>query len=392
MHVSRVFHPVGQGAFFTEMFYGEDECFTVVYDCGTNSKPGVQLKQQIHDAFVYEHHPIDLFFISHLDADHVNGISCLIDNGYLNEYTTIVLPFCDNYQIELYEIDKSRIVSSVFSVLRAHHFHKIFFVPVKEDADSEGRMVDVRELSEKLGEEVTIMGLNGTLIRDNLVLTYNGIWEYVPFTMNDEASKDFFRKIEESTIVTLQDIQDVYDNVLKYGIRHNEKLKELKRIYNEVGDRRKKDTLININSLVVLSQSIQSVKHNDIIMEYGCRSFPIYHLDCNGRVNGRVSESAACVYTGDLNLKDDSDFEHFERSIMRYAKKGIDLIQIPHHGSVTSYNIRLTHGNSISCFTNFDSNKKIFNRDLLMDFALAHKPLFLITEYYDSKFVQEITI
>jgi ribonuclease BN (tRNA processing enzyme) len=69
----RTFHPIGQGAFYTEEF----GAFSVVYDCGTDSKKSF-LKAEIENVFE-KGQIIDAVFISHLHEDHVNGLKYLME-------------------------------------------------------------------------------------------------------------------------------------------------------------------------------------------------------------------------------------------------------------------------------------------------------------------------
>lgn len=77
--ISRIFHPVGQGAFYTEHFCFRDndkEQINIVYDCGsTTGKEHVltQIKKTFRSG-----ENIDAVFISHLHEDHINGIPDLI--------------------------------------------------------------------------------------------------------------------------------------------------------------------------------------------------------------------------------------------------------------------------------------------------------------------------
>ena len=66
MLLQRTFHPVGQGAFYTErhkISNGKD--FTIVYDCG--SFQFTNLKNRIKSAF-QKGEEIDILFISHFDV------------------------------------------------------------------------------------------------------------------------------------------------------------------------------------------------------------------------------------------------------------------------------------------------------------------------------------
>ncbi len=83
MKFTRTFHPVGQGAFFTEQLSSLNEEYdtTIVYDCGTISSSD-QLNSEISD-FKKEQKKegrrlFDILFISHFDSDHVNGLKKLL--------------------------------------------------------------------------------------------------------------------------------------------------------------------------------------------------------------------------------------------------------------------------------------------------------------------------
>lgn len=68
--VRRTVYPVGQGSFYSEVFFlPEGKVFTVVYDCGSfNTK---ELHREIDHSNIEE---IDLLVISHYHKDHINGL------------------------------------------------------------------------------------------------------------------------------------------------------------------------------------------------------------------------------------------------------------------------------------------------------------------------------
>lgn len=71
--MTRTFHSVGQGAFYTEVYDG----FNVVYDCGSSTGHNLvtnEIKKEFH-----EKEKIDLLFISHFHEDHINGLDFLLD-------------------------------------------------------------------------------------------------------------------------------------------------------------------------------------------------------------------------------------------------------------------------------------------------------------------------
>ena len=407
MRMERTFSPVGQGAFFTEVFINDEnnnkrEYFTVVYDCGSLSNLYLPFKTQM-DKVISNSSQIDVFFISHLDADHVNGVEYLIDKGWLNNNTTIVLPFYENYQIELLKLVDSRDYSNFFSTLKHKNFKIIYFIPYASDDDSEGDVIDIgnwhaedndTSSQSNHGEYAIVKELEGSLLKANTVFRFKEIWEYRPFTMNDSASLDFFRKVEESTVIKPKDIEDIFNNVFKNGLRKNKKLKEIKRIYNSVGSQRSGDTLININSLVVISKAIVPVMRcytNKITCLWHISLFLPNEKEFKELLKINGEKHSVCVYTGDINLKNDTDFDKFIKKLRNHCSKDISLIQLPHHGSATSYNERLADI-SLACFANFDTRKKTFDKTLPFEFANKNKLLFLITEDRYSEFYQEVIL
>ena len=92
MNMARTFHPIGQGAFYSEEFFNsEQNCvFRIVYDCGSLKYCGLQrnsdgtpleredIEERVKRAFP-NGHGIDILFVSHFDEDHVNLIPCLTE-------------------------------------------------------------------------------------------------------------------------------------------------------------------------------------------------------------------------------------------------------------------------------------------------------------------------
>ena len=85
MEVTRIIHPIGQGAFYTERICSKDQIYNVVYDCGsgTNKNAPKRLIQEITSVFT-SNDVVDILFVSHFDNDHINGIRELKKKGKRN--------------------------------------------------------------------------------------------------------------------------------------------------------------------------------------------------------------------------------------------------------------------------------------------------------------------
>ncbi len=81
--IKRIFHPIGQGAFYSE----RHENFNIVYDCG-NWKNTKLADKVVRQAFSKDE-VIDILFISHFDYDHVNKIKTLNDHTRIKK---VIMP------------------------------------------------------------------------------------------------------------------------------------------------------------------------------------------------------------------------------------------------------------------------------------------------------------
>lgn len=412
MRVTRMIHPVGHGAFFSEHFRikGKD-CFHVVYDCGIKDYQKQRLIDEVEEIIgnsCRKH--VDFLFISHLDEDHVNGIQYMINQKYVDDQTTFVLPLYKDYLLRIYEHFEGKAILSIYDVIRSTGSKSVFYVPVTEMSedlpreDNNGRRVDMEDLSglENLPSE-TVNRLTGHILVRGRVFAFREKWEYIPFNLKNSYADDFLQEIAKSKILDemdLQNIEIIFANkcvrVTKKTIperkKATEKYRELKRIYNSIGKGVKGDRRININSLALVSQAVDEVEvriplidyeRYELMIEAGYEGWCCYDKIKNGY--------GACTYTGDLNLSQDTDFDWFEKKVKAVlrGKAKYHLLQIPHHGSETSYNKRFCGGLSGQCFVNFNSENGIFDQRIIFDFFCARKRLIPVTEIESSRYEWE---
>ncbi len=98
MELKRTFHPIGQGAFYTEVFHVEEKNspFVFVYDCGTETGDESQqkpLSQQIDEWLQTNNiRQISLLCISHFHKDHINGLDHLLRQVRVTKTLIPMLP------------------------------------------------------------------------------------------------------------------------------------------------------------------------------------------------------------------------------------------------------------------------------------------------------------
>lgn len=373
VYLRRTFHPVGQGAFYTEQFYDSDEdkvIYNVVYDCGSLSL-GIkdQIEREIRNSF-HDKKEIDVLFLSHFDDDHVNYVKYLKANDYLENTKVFIpmlaaeewlgiFPYASNYQYLL--------------SLRGQDGINVVEVSFEEDGDGER---DLRN------DPVSFDSIEGDVIKSGTPLMpdrglLGAIWCYTPFNVQFSALIDEFKQ-------KLSDEGLEYDKLRNSGYVIENRGK-LKTIYQGLGKKPTAGTAINLNSLLVLSYPLNSDKCEWVYPWGCCRDWGIVRRCWHRGYNG------SCLYTGDTSANDPGVWNRIEQMINHYL--GVDsklsLLQVPHHGSENSYdNWLVASPRYCDGFTNFDPyyRQHIFDDRLPMKFAIMKKNLLLITRDYGSRF------
>ena len=386
-HISleRIFHPVGQGAFFTECFSDSNGMnFNVVYDCGTNSRKN-GLVQAISNAFP-QGKQVDVVFISHLDKDHVNGVKDLVKNSNLTSRTLFVMPlFCQEAYVLAYLRYGVSFIQMFRTISKAGC--KVAFVePMNVQEGNDGDSIDLQEnrLQGEAEDLVRIGGITikGTKIKSGTRLRYHAIWEYVPYNPSGADAVLFSQEIVRQHIQL-----GLLLNALgktRPTVAEKQELKKVKDIYRQVTRRVGKDSnKLNISSLVLLSHKKDiTTKVTSKFFYYPYRwyfehVYPCYRWD---------SELSACLYTGDTDFSSTTVYQKLMVEVMHcQSGEHLQLLQIPHHGSQNNYCLALCVDQRYDiAFTNFGVryHQSIFDPRLLMEYWRQLRTLLLITEYH----------
>lgn len=302
----RYFYPVGQGAFYSEVF-NDDAGFqcAVVYDCGTETAEkdflavgGKKLNDQISDfatSFSSRKRFLDFLFISHLHADHVNGISDLIRQLPPKK---IVLPMLPQNMILVSRI--ANLVRYGDSAIEADELIQSLYYAERSDVIG----VSPAEQDEEKIESKVLYPLTPSSILDSgsaLNVGVDSFWRYRPF--NSIALKDprvpvLLNEVRKIPGVLIDDALD-----LRNALDH---LEELKGAY-KTAMRNAND---NLYTLVVESEPLSGIADKDKLYD------------------------SHCVYFGDFEPHDDT-WNRFLAVINDYDQVG--TIQVPHHGSKSNW-------------------------------------------------------
>jgi len=386
VYVKRTFHPVGQGAFFTEQFYGNDAetlLYNVVYDCGSKSS-GIktQIERSIRNV-LHDKKEIDVLFLSHFDDDHVNFVKYLKNKGHLKG-TRIFIPMLAAEEwlgIQPYAANY-RYILSLYD--RAIGGTKVIKVKFDEEEGGERTL-------ENRNDPVVVESIeddsipSGTVLRPQLPVP-NVIWCYTPFNVQFKALITEFQNKLLAEGLEYERLRG--RNYVLDPVNH----RKLKKIYQGLGKNPSGGTAINLNSVLVMSYP----KDADKCRKLGNRRMVSCYCDC-WRYYYDGCYPGSCLYTGDTSANEDFVWNRMVQMIEQCIGNDstLGLLQVPHHGSKRSYDWKLLVSDRFFAgFTNYDPyyRQHIFDETLVMKFALNRQPLILVTRDYFSKYEEYWTL
>ena len=308
--ISRIFYPIGQGAFYAE----KHKNFTVVYDCGNWKK--TNLSERVVKQNFTSKDVIDILFISHFDWDHISRIGTLKDT--VSKINCVVLPLLHNEEkIFVSNMHRALGYNSLTLINNPQLYFgdgvKILYVEKVEDGGFEEINSEQLLPIEGSGSETVKSGVS-LYVGDR---QYN--WSFIPYNMlNIDRSKELINKLT-SIGFDVDKLKKDPKYTLK-NIRSTTEKNKIKKAYNEL------DGKINQNSLILYSGCREKMKaytkwvHKDL---HGYFSW--FHFDYP---MGKV----ACIYTGDADLSKIN-----LKVIFRPYWEYVGTIQVPHHGSIHNF-------------------------------------------------------
>ena len=336
LQVVRTIHPVGQGAFYSETLHrpGLNDDKHIVYDCGVLPMSS-RLEEEINN-FLPKGSTIDIMFISHFHADHVNGLKLLAERYKIKN---LVLPQIDNYEwfyfLENYLTAGIADENIIEDVKNSVGDAKIIQVaPREENGD--------RNVSE---EFTSIDGLGGRIINGLSPLVIDrqnfALWHFIvvnPLLKGDlDALRTAIENIDyDGRKIT---IEDLYQPKILDAIR-----KDLQSIYEKVFKGGNEYSMCMLSELAnrkeYRSYSWYN-RRNRLCM--GCRLYGYDDIDGG-------------LYCGD------ADFLHCDtldclKKRLGGRENNVGMLQLPHHGSKENFNIELLNwlGDAIVTFACYGS-------------------------------------
>lgn len=310
----RTFHPVGQGAFYSERHFVDGKEFTIVYDCGSTSFKKEMLEMKIKSTFPAEQ-IIDILFLSHFHTDHINGLNILKNHYRIKK---VILPYYDeeakilskiNNFINDNNIDTSLIDDPIGFFTESEKETSVIFV----DSDESPGTVNL----ERTTDISTFIPPDSNRIPSGKVFNLKDCsWYFIPFNYKQIERRNLFVKALDNSGLTLDQIDTVEKIII-----HKKKIRDA---YKSIeGD-------LNTTSMILFSGSALNVY----------LFFFRFNSPNNPNFNIRIRPS--CIYLGDIDLNEKGVLADIEKKFINLLPN-VGTIQIPHHGSVHNFNSSIIH-------------------------------------------------
>jgi len=316
--IKRIFHPIGQGAFYSE----RHKNFNIVYDCG-NWKNTKLADKVVKQAF-RENEIIDILFISHFDYDHVNKIKTLKKHTRIRK---VIMPLLhDNEKILL--INLYRVLD--FNILTLIENPQKFFGSETQIITIEPSDNSETPIKEHI-EPIDLDNINNDSIPSGSILRKNFDsyeWIFIPYNYQYHTRSAELEHLLSEKGFDIERLKNDSTYTIDEIISNRKKIKD---IYTKVNG--------NINQNSMLLYSGINCLHRDCEQETFCFEYPYRYFRCNEEfyhirwhIMARERHRISCIYTGDTDLnvvKIKSIFKNFWKSV--------GTIQIPHHGDIKSF-------------------------------------------------------
>ena len=197
--IQRFFHPVGQGAFYSERHEYPGSTLNIVYDCGTGymNKGGKGIRKVVTQSFS-EQDVIHILFISHFDYDHISLIELL--KNTVNKIERVVIPLLDEEET----IEETIFLANIYRALGEDHLAELVRNPEKFFGEGT-HVIRVKPSTEKENGEKAKSNPEEIPSGTPLILEDYDDWVFVPYNhLNKERGEDFRAKLREVGINTEQ--------------------------------------------------------------------------------------------------------------------------------------------------------------------------------------------
>lgn len=389
--VERTQHPIGQGGFHSVHLHTDGERFSVIFDCGggTAGHRDQLVKDMVSSAVV----EYDWLVISHLDADHINGLRQLEKYGIT--FSNVFLPHVDLPQSMFLMLLKALATEgrvsgeSLDTLLIAAQLHAGVFGRARivvsgdqeggEPPDEEGVVQDdanVDRPASALLESATRKSLDRQRAASRFpdgtsVYLQDADWKF-RFYSREWAFPDPIKKVWDLPVLTTlrqamsqlfvsgTNTEKNFTAAIKAALHETVTALVANKILSGFSPKHARiSRRITVNSLLKLLYKTLPDLHDyngaSLCMYSGPANVPSkcarqyyvrqHNLATVDQARAGLTRTVGWMGMGDANLKDDKELEAFAHHF-RTQLPLVSTLMLPHHGSRHNYGKNLTqlHG------------------------------------------------
>lgn len=338
--IERVFHPIGQGAFYSERHQYDETEFNIVYDCGSASfqkyQDGINVIKRAFNA----DDSIDILFISHFDYDHVSHIGYL--KSRVKEIKKVVMPLLQEKQIQ-----ELKAIYSALTYSGSANYGDVIQL-IESPSDFFGKDVTIIKVEAvevnfegelSLENPINIFDENeerlhstddGNILKISsasvLASPSNNDWCFIPVNyLFQNRHDELVKKLKAMVLPSVFDFDKfVGDTDYALTLISSKKFRtEIAKVYASVSGG------INQNSMLLYSGPRHYHHYYNRLIHGCCRDVAFYLRNRYGDYWDRVG----CIYTGDSDLNEVNISQLFQK-----VWDNVGTLQIPHHGSFNDFN------------------------------------------------------
>jgi len=377
LKIIRVFHPIGQGAFYSENHVGRNgDKFNIVYDCGSLTVKGRKLENKIKGSLA-RGTIIDILFLSHFDEDHVSGVEFLKKHF---DVRTVIIPLLEEEAKIYARVSRYLASGSIDNTIvdNPQAFFgdgtKVLFVR-SVDFPAEGTISNsdnIPDLPDETAKPADVDSFaNGDVMPSGTKisgLNSQTDWCFIPYNYKQAQRAIIFHRLLQEQEIDPAELTDIR-NIVKHK-------KLLNQLYKKV------QGSININSMAVYSGPLFANKKVDRFTLAVWRWY--HHRELVGSTGG------ACLYLGDIDLNTPNLINDIWSRIGA-LDTNLSTLQIPHHGAIGNYDQAILHRNLKHIVISYGTtNSWGHPSDQVVVDCLDHCILSLITEHSNSISVEWI--
>lgn len=350
--VVREFLPVGQGAFYCEKIYSASNVDenTIVYDCGSYTLKKEEKRAIIRNTFK-ENERIEILFLSHFHADHINMVEELLSRCQVKN---IVLPYLSKETILTIKLhsfleDTKKNRELVFNYL--DRFYSFIYSDSHVDRDNGFNIFYVSD-EEDLSRNIVRSGK-----KLDICNKWSIDWHYIPFNIDKKEEYEKLHKALEKEFdkkMTKEEVDELLMSVFEEAKNETitgEEYQKVKQAYTKSKINTNKHSLLLYSGLLEhTSRSILKVGIIDFGAEKGYQDrtksigkismAQFLHL-CLTELNYETLDlkkentvKTGCLFTGDYDAT--KQWDELYRAYQKYWNE-IGCVQIPHHGSKAGF-------------------------------------------------------